>query len=157
MLAQRYETVVAEDLNVAGIIRNHRLSRAIADQAFGTVRGMLAYKTTWNGGQLVIADRWYPSSKTCSGCRAAKAKLPMSERTYRCDNCGLVLDRDVNAARNLLYLAASGVETRNACGGTVEPGHTGRIPVKQEPGTSSTDEARPGPLPGDRQLWYEYQ
>jgi putative transposase len=66
----------------------------------------LGYKTEWYGGRLVVADRWYPSSKTCSGCGAVKAKLPLSERTYTCTTCGLVLDRDLNAARNLAALAA---------------------------------------------------
>jgi putative transposase len=139
MLAERYETVVAEDLNVAGMIRNPRLARVVADQGFGTARRMLGYKTTWNGGRLTIADRWYPSSKTCSGCGTAKAKLALSERTYRCDACGLVLDRDVNAARNLLHLAASGAERQNACGGTVRPGHAGHVPVNQEPGMPPRD------------------
>ena len=134
-LAARYETVVAEDLNVAGMTRNRRLARAICDQGFGALRRMLAYKTAWNGGTLVTADRVYPSSKKCSGCGAVKAKLPLSERTFRCGTCGLVLDRDVNAARNLLYLAASGAESRNACGGTVRPRPARQVPVKQEPGT----------------------
>ena len=96
-LAARYETVVAEDLNVAGMTRNRHLARALADQGFGIARRMLGYKTTWNGGYLLLAGRWFPSSKTCSGCGAVKTKLPLSERTYRCD-CGLVTGRDVNAA-----------------------------------------------------------
>jgi putative transposase len=135
-LAARYETVVAEDLNVTGMMGNRRLARAVADQGFGTARRMLAYKTRWNGGTLITADRWYPSSKTCSGCGAVKAKLALSERTYQCVACGLVLDRDLNAARNLLNLAASGAERLNACGGTVRPGHAGQVPAKQEPGTA---------------------
>jgi putative transposase len=134
MLAARYETIVAEDLNVAGMTRNKRLARAIADQGFGTARRMLGYKTTWNGGRLITADRWFASTKTCSGCGTAKATLPLSERTYRCGHCGLVIDRDVNAARNMLRLAASGAERKNACGGTAKPGHAGHVPVKQEPG-----------------------
>jgi putative transposase len=139
-LAARYETLVAEDLNVAGMVRNRRLARAIADQGFGEARRMLAYKTTWNGGQLITADRWFPSSRTCSGCGAVKAKLLLSERTYACTACGLVADRDVNAARNLLKLAASGAESQNACGGTVRPGLAGHVPVKQEPGTAGAGE-----------------
>jgi putative transposase len=135
-LASRYETVVAEDLNVAGMVRNRRLARAISDAGLGQARRMLAYKTTWNGGTLVTAGRFYPSSKTCSGCGTVKAKLALSERTYACDVCGLVLDRDVNAAANLLKLAASGAERENACGGTVRPGLAGHVPVKQEPGTA---------------------
>jgi putative transposase len=135
MLAGRYETIVAEDLHVAGMIRSRRLARAIADQGFGTARRMLAYKTAWNGGRLLTAGRFYPSSKTCSGCGAVKAKLGLSERTYRCEHCGLVLDRDLNAARNLLKLAASGAESRNARGGTVRPRPARHVPVKREPGT----------------------
>jgi putative transposase len=134
-VARRYETVVIEDLNVAGMTRNRRLARAIADQGFGEARRQFAYKTRWNGGRIILADRWYPSSKTCSACGAAKTKLSLSERTYLCEDCGLVMDRDVNAARNLLKLAASGAESGNACGGTVRPGTAGRDPVKQEPGT----------------------
>ena len=135
MLAARYETIVAEDLNVAGMTRNRRLARALSDHGFGTARRMLGYKTGWNGGTLVLADRWYPSSKTCSGCGTVKTKLGLSERTYQCDTCGLVLDRDVNAARNLLSLAASGAERRNAGGGTLRPRPARQVPANPEPGT----------------------
>jgi putative transposase len=134
MLASRYEVIVVEDLNVAAMTRNRRLARAIADQGLGMARRMLTYKSTWNGGTVVVADRWYPSSKTCSGCGTAKAKLAQSERTYQCDNCRLVIDRDVNAARNLLYLAASGAERKNACRAEVRPGLAGHAAMKQEPG-----------------------
>jgi putative transposase len=135
-LARRYETVVAEDLNVTGMLANRRLARAVADQGFGQARRMLGYKTAWNGGTLILAGRFYPSSKTCSGCGTVKAKLALSEQTYRCDHCGLVLDRDLNAARNLLSLAASGAESQNACGGCTRPGTAGQRPAKQEPGTA---------------------
>jgi putative transposase len=106
-LARTHATVVVEDLNVAGMIRNRRLARSIADAGFGEFRRQLDYKTRWNGGRLLVADRWYPSSKTCSRCQAVKAKLSLSERTYHCAACGLDLDRDVNAARNLLHLATN--------------------------------------------------
>lgn len=139
-IAGRYETVVAEDLNVRGMVRNRRLARAISDQGFGETRRMLAYKTTWRGGRLIAAGRFYPSSKMCSGCGAVKAKLALSEREYACTACGLALDRDVNAAVNLLKLAASGAESQNACGGTVRPGIAGRVPAKQEPGTAPADQ-----------------
>jgi len=135
MLAGRYQTVVAEDLNVAGMARNRRLARAIGDQGFGTLRRMLGYKTAWRGGRLVTAGRFYPSSKTCSGCGAVKAKLALSERTYTCEHCGLVADRDVNAARNLLFLAASGAESLNAREGTVRPRTARHAPPNLEPGT----------------------
>ena len=135
-LSRRYAVIVAEDLNVAGMTRNRRLARAISDQGFGTAVRMLGYKTAWSGGRLVKADRWFPSSKTCSGCGAVKAKLALSERTFICQVCGLAIDRDENAARNLLNLAASGAESINACGGTLRPGLAGHVPVKQEPGTA---------------------
>jgi putative transposase len=143
-LAVRYETVVAEDLNVTGMTRNRKLARAVSDQGFGAARRMLAYKTAWNGSRLILADRWYPSSRTCSGCGAVKAKLALSERVFTCKACGLVADRDENAARNLLYLGtASGAGTgtghagANACGADVRPGLTaGLAAMNQEPGTA---------------------
>ena len=82
---------------------------------------MLSYKTAWHGGQLVIADRWYPSSKLCSGCGAVKTKLALSDRTYSCGHCGMVLGRDVNAGVNLLHLAASGADSVNACRARARP------------------------------------
>ena len=158
-LARRYETVVAEDLNVAGMTRNRRLARAIADQGFGQARRMLGYKSTWHGGQLILAGRFYPSSKTCSGCGTVKAKLALSERTYTCASCGLILDRDVNAAANLLKLAASGAESQNASGGTVRPGLAGRVPVKEEPGTATagqTGTANGQPLAAGQELTHAH-
>jgi IS605 OrfB family transposase len=139
-LAATYGAVVVEDLNVAGVLRNRRLARSISDAGFGEIRRHLAYKTTWNGGQLFVADRWYPSSKTCSGCGAVKDKLALSERTYRCD-CGLVLDRDVNAARNLSALvcevidARSGRESLNGRGADRKTPLAGQVAVKRQPCT----------------------
>jgi len=120
---------------VAGMTRNHRLARAVTDQGLGTVRRLLGYKTAWNGGTLVLAGRFYPSSKACSGCGTVKAKLALSERTYTCATCGLVIDRDVNAARNLLKLAASGAESLNAREGTLRPRPARHAPPNLEPGT----------------------
>jgi putative transposase len=142
MLAARYETVVLEDLNVAGMARNRALARAIGDQGFGAVRRLLGYKTAWSGGTLITADRWYPSSKTCSGCGTVKAKLALSERTYQCDACGLVADRDVKAARNLLQLAASGAESLNAREGTVRSRPARHVPPNLEPGTPTPGQDR---------------
>jgi putative transposase len=149
-LAARYETVVAEDLNVAGMTRNRSLARALCDQGFGQAVRMLGYKTRRNGGRLILADRFYPSSKTCSGCGAVKAKLSLHVRVYECDHCGLTLNRDVNAARNLLGLAASGAERVNASGsaGKTRPRRAPRESPhpREEPGTRHRErEARPGP------------
>jgi putative transposase len=104
-LAQQFDTVVVEDLHVAGMVRNRRLARSLADAAPATLRRHLAYKTIWYGSTLHVADRWYPSSKTCSSCQTVKPKLSLAERTYHCTTCGMSLDRDVNAARNLAALA----------------------------------------------------
>lgn len=100
-LAATYGAVAVEDLNVAGMLRNRRVARAIADTGLSMLRHQLAYKTRWRESVFVIVDRWYPSSKTCSGCQAVKIKLSLTERIFTCEECGLVLDRDLNAARNL--------------------------------------------------------
>ncbi|MFC9266467.1 IS607 family element RNA-guided endonuclease TnpB [Streptomyces zhihengii] len=107
-VAAEYGTIVVEDLNVAGMLRNRRLARRIADAGFGEIRRQLDYKTRRrHATRMIVADRWYPSSKTCSGCRTVKAKLPLHVRTYECDACHLVIDRDDNAALNLAALAAA--------------------------------------------------
>jgi putative transposase len=100
-LAATYGAIAVEDLNVAGMLRNRRLARAIADTGFATLRHQLAYKTQWRGSVFAVADRWYPSSKTCSDCKAVKSKLSLSERVFVCEECGLVRNRDHNAALNL--------------------------------------------------------
>ncbi|MFJ8535705.1 IS607 family element RNA-guided endonuclease TnpB [Streptomyces sp. NPDC093591] len=102
-----YGKVVVEDLNVAGMLRNRRLARRVADAGFGEIRRQLTYKGQRNSCRTVVADRWYASSKTCSACGAVKAKLPLHVRVFDCDECPLVLDRDENAARNLAALVAA--------------------------------------------------
>lgn len=104
--------MVVEDLNVAGMTQKksgagkggRAANRAMLDASFATVRRLLAHKTGWYGSTLIVADRWYPSSKTCSSCRWRKPSLPLHERTYDCDACGVVIDRDLNAAINLARL-----------------------------------------------------
>jgi putative transposase len=105
-LVRDVDTIVVEDLAVANMVRNRRLARRIADASWGEIRRQLTYKTQQTGAELIVADRWFASSKTCSGCGTAKAKLALSERTYMCMECGIVLDRDHNAAINLAALAA---------------------------------------------------
>jgi putative transposase len=121
-LATTHGTIVIEDLHLAGMLRNRRLARHLAGVGMGKLARQLGYKTVWYGGRLVTADRWYPSSKTCSDCGAVRAKLRLSERTYTCDRCGLVLDRDLNAARNLATLAnvvAGGGTSSPSCAATL--------------------------------------
>ena len=135
-LASTYSEISVEDLNVAGMAKNHHLAKAVSDAAFGEFRRQLEYKTARTGATLHVIDRWYPSSKTCSRCGRVKAKLSLSERVYRCEHCGLSIDRDLNAAINI-KVAGSAPETQNAHGGTVSRGgQTGRatqVPAKCEP------------------------
>jgi putative transposase len=126
ILVARYDTIVVEHLNVAGMVRNRHLARHIADAGWGELRRQLGYKTTWAGTRLLQADPFYPSSKTCSACGAVKAKLPLSVQVFCCEACGFHIDRDLNAALNLAALvtevvAGSGPETRNAREGDGRP------------------------------------
>ena len=115
MIARNYSTVCIEDLNVAGMVKNRHLDRSLSDATLGEFRRQLEYKTACNGVALRVVDRWYPSSKTCSNCGTVKAKLSLSERTFNCDACGLSMDRDLNAAINIM-VAGSAPETLNAHG-----------------------------------------
>ncbi|MET8183860.1 RNA-guided endonuclease TnpB family protein [Streptomyces sp. NPDC005336] len=131
-LVRENQTVVIEDLTVRNLLKNGKLARAISDVAWTDLRMMLEYKCAWYGRELVVIDRWFPSSKLCGACGTVAAKMPLNVREWTCD-CGAVHDRDVNAARNILAagLAAS------ACGDGVRPqresSRTGRSSVKQEP------------------------
>ena len=133
-LASTYGTVVVEDLHVRGMLANHRLARHVADASFAEIRRQLTYKTAWHGGTLIVADRWFASSKTCSECGAVKAKLALSERTYVCETCGTVLDRDVNAAVNLARLAGSGPDS-NGRGADRQTPLAAQVAEKRQPGT----------------------
>jgi putative transposase len=113
-LTRRFHTVGIEDLNVRGMVKNRYLSRAVSDRGFFEFRRPLDYKAAQRGGMIVVADRWYPSSKTCSGCGYKLETLSLSVRDWTCPECGSVHDRDVNAAINLRNWAVS--STVSACG-----------------------------------------
>jgi len=100
-LCENYQVIVIEDLNVSGMLKNHCLALSLADCGFSEFRRQLEYKSVLTGNTLIIADRWFPSSKTCSGCGYVKETLLLSEREYVCEKCGLVINRDLNAAINL--------------------------------------------------------
>ena len=133
-------TIVLEDLNVMGMMQNRHLSKSIADASFSELRRQLEYKCQWYGVDLVIADRFYPSSKTCSECGSVKPLLKLSERTFVCEKCGAIIDRDLNASLNLANLGYCSLELEppNKRGLPVEGvfGHLDNrtAPVKQEPG-----------------------
>lgn len=143
-LASTYGTIVVEDLHVAGMMKNRRLARHVADASFAEIRRQLEYKTAWHGGSLIVADRWFASSKTCSECGAVKAKLALSERTYACEACGTVLDRDVNAAVNLARLAGSASDSKGRGADRKTP-LAGQVAVKRQPGTAPAGQT--GSLP----------
>ncbi len=97
--------IVIEDLNVKGMLKNRHLAETLKYSKLGEISRQLKYKCAWNGINLIIPDRWYPSSRMCSACGKKKEKLSLSERVFVCDKCGLNLDRDYNAALNLKKLA----------------------------------------------------
>jgi putative transposase len=113
-ITKTYAVIGMENLNVRGMVRNRHLSRSISDGGLYELRRQIEYKARLYGARVVIADRFYPSSKTCSCCGVVKATLALAERTFRCDDCGFEADRDVNAALNLARLAASSAVS--ACG-----------------------------------------
>ena len=112
------QAVVIEDLQVRNMPGSHSLARAISDASWRELRGMLEYKCRWYGRDLVVVDRWFPSSKVCSVCGALRDRLPLHVREWTC-LCGAVHDRDVNAARNI---RAAGLAVL-ACGDGVRPAH----------------------------------
>jgi putative transposase len=115
-LVRENQAVVIEDLSVRNMLGNHRLARAISDAAWSQLRAMLAYKCRWYGRELVVIDRWFPSSKVCSVCGALQDTMPLGIREWIC-RCGAGHDRDVNAARSIL---AAGLAVA-ACGDGVSP------------------------------------
>ena len=100
-LVKTQDRLVLENLNITGIMSNRRLARAVGDAAWGELARQITYKQHWRNGQVVIADRWFASSKTCSSCGILRKDLTLKERTFECRSCGHVMDRDLNAAANL--------------------------------------------------------
>ena len=113
-LAKNHSRIVIENLGVSGMMKNRRLARAIADVGFYEFRRQLEYKCQWYGSQLVVAPRMFPSSKRCSSCGHKRKELSLSERNYECEKCRLKMDRDLNAALNLVTVSLP--ETLTACG-----------------------------------------
>ncbi|WDZ86312.1 RNA-guided endonuclease InsQ/TnpB family protein [Micromonospora cathayae] len=130
-LVRENQTIVIEDLTVRNMVKNHSLARAISDAAWRQFRTLLEYKADWHGRDVVVVDRWFPSSKVCSACGALAQRMPLNVRSWTCP-CGMSHDRDVNAARTILAEGLSVI----ACGGGVRPqrvdARTGRSSVKQE-------------------------
>jgi putative transposase len=100
-LVRQAQVIALEDLNVAGMMKNRRLAKSISDAAMGELARQILYKAKWHDVEVRMVDRFYPSSRTCSGCRSVKRELNLDERVYVCSHCDLVIDRDLNAAINL--------------------------------------------------------
>ena len=113
--------------------KNHKLAQAVNDVSFGEIARQLAYKCLWSGKELVKSDQWFASSKLCSCCGYKKETLKLSERIYKCENCGLKIDRDLNAAINLAnYGSTLKYKGTKACGESSEPRKVQRTSKKHE-------------------------
>ncbi|MFI1919762.1 RNA-guided endonuclease InsQ/TnpB family protein [Nocardia sp. NPDC020380] len=140
-LVRENQTLVIENLAVSNMIRNRKVARAISDAGWRTFRNMLEYKASWYGRNLIVVDRWFPSSKLCSACGALAESMPLSVRVWTCAHCGVSHDRDINAAKNIL---AAG-QAVTACGDDVRPRRNspgGRSSAKQEPRAREGRESR---------------
>lgn len=130
-LVQEHDVIVVEDLAPSNMVRNRRLARSISDSGWGEFRSQLEYKCAWYGKTLVVIDRWYPSTKTCSNCGHLLAEISLGTRRWTCPECRTLHDRDINAAKNIL---AAGLAV-SASGGDVrrERETATRLPVNEEP------------------------
>lgn len=155
-LVQANGVIAIEDLNVRGMSASAKgtteapgqqvrqkagLNQSILDASFGEIRRQLAYKCQWHGRRLLVADRFAPTSKTCSGCGAVQAEMPLQTRDWSCPACGAVHDRDVNAAVNVLRFATGGEPGGHARGGWTSPS----AGVDGDPGMLASNEARTNP------------
>lgn len=127
-LVRENGVICIEDLNVRGMVKNHSLARSLNDASFGMLRRMTTYKAERAGRRLVVADRFFPSSKLCNECGFRLPKLDLGVRQWRCEDCFALHDRDVNAAKNLMKLA--GGQPVTARGGVVRPGGVSALPGK---------------------------
>lgn len=120
-IVKKYNVIKIETLKPKEMIKNQYLSQSLSDVSFGEIIKQLEYKSNWYGKQLIKVDQWFPSSKLCSGCGNKKDKLSLSERIYKCESCGLEIDRDLNAAKNLAsYSPTSNFEESEACGESID-------------------------------------
>lgn len=132
-LCKNHAAIGIENLNAAGMVKNRKLAKHVSDVAFGEFGRQMSYKSLIFGNRLEVADRWYPSSKTCNSCGEIKEKLSLSHRSFRCEGCGNVADRDVNAAKNLESLCAVGLTA----------------PARGPEGSGSSDFSRAKPRRGE--------
>jgi putative transposase len=132
-LVNDYDILAVEGLAVANLGKNHKLAKSIYDSGWGGFRTMLEYKAKWYGKQVVVIDRWFPSSKLCNNCGWKNNKLELSQRTWLCLGCGTLLDRDLNAAKNIIDagLALLDRKVEEACGEGVSPKKSLRVTARK--------------------------
>lgn len=121
------DIIIIEDLNVKGMIKNHKLAKAISHQNFGEFFRQLKYKSEWNNKIFYKIDRWFPSSKTCNHCGSQNHNLKLSDRTWVCESCQRTIDRDLNASLNIRDLGLH--DLKAATGGTTESNVSGRVKI----------------------------
>jgi putative transposase len=117
-LVDNYDIIAIEDLNVAGMIKNHKLAKSISDASFSEFYNILSYKAKWYGKEVIKIERWFASSKTCSCCGWKNEHLTLSDRTFICKACGFEIDRDSNASKNILKEAlrvSNAIRTPSRC------------------------------------------
>jgi putative transposase len=146
-LVTRFDVVVVEDLHVAGMKRNRHLAKSVSDSGWGEFRTLIEYKTQWYGKRLIVIDRWHSSSKLCStpNCGGKNNHLKLSDRTWVCNNCGTLHDRDLNAAKNIRAagLAVVQRELDKACGEDIRPKASPRVTPSNGRQTSVKQETTP--------------
>ncbi len=121
-VSKRPRAIILEDLSVSGLLKNHTLAQAVADVGMGEFRRQIAYKSRWSGSMLYLAHAFFPSTQLCSHChRMSSEHIKLSTRTFHCVHCGLAVDRDLNAARNLVWLYTASSAEIDACGEIVRP------------------------------------
>ena len=128
-LVRKNQTITVEDLAVKNMIKNPKLALAISDASWGELVRQLDYKCDWYGRTLIKIDRWFPSSKRCGNCGHIVDKMPLNIREWDCPNCGMHLDRDINAAKNIL---AAGLAV-SVCGATVRPQQSKSVKAGAKP------------------------
>lgn len=128
MLVNNYDIICIEDLNTSGMLKNNRLAKSISDASFSMFRSQLEYKCDWYGKEIVVIDRFYPSSKTCSSCGWKKEDLTLSDRIFVCENCGNKIDRDLNAAINIKRMGVDILYNRTSSDKSTSRVETSKIP-----------------------------
>lgn len=126
-LVKNFDVIYLEDLNIKGMVKNHKLAKSISDVSWGKFIEVLTYKANWNDKEVIHIDRFFPSSKTCNGCGWINNSLTLNDRSWKC-KCGLEVDRDINAAKNILN---EGLRLKDISVGTTDHGRGAQIRLEK--------------------------